>query len=141
MGSAARLWHQPGDTKPLRRNPPGGHGFAISLPAPSRETEVGGLGMEGFREQTKRQILPADLCREAPAGAGTIALAAAYRRDHRRARTRRKRERAMNSGWFSRKRRCEELNDELRSHLDMATEDRVQRGESPVAAAHVARRE
>ena len=47
----------------------------------------------------------------------------------------------MNSGWFSRKRRCEELNDELRSHLDMATEDRVQRGESPVAAAHVARRE
>ena len=47
----------------------------------------------------------------------------------------------MNSGWFSRKRRCEELNDELRSHLDMATEDRVQRGESPLAAAHAARRE
>src|SRR5262249_52983278 len=61
--------------------------------------------------------------------------------DRRRAGPRRKRERAMNSGWFSRKRRCEELNDELRSHLDMATEDRVQRGESPVAAAHVARSE
>ena len=34
----------------------------------------------------------------------------------------------MKSGWFSRKRRREELNDELRAHLDMATEDRVQRG-------------
>ena len=32
----------------------------------------------------------------------------------------------MNSGWFGRKRRCQELNDELSSHLDMATEDRVQ---------------
>src|SRR5262245_45333937 len=141
MGSAARLWHQPGDKKPLRRNPPGRHGFAVSRPAPSRETEVGGLGMEGFREQTTRQILPADLCREAPAGAGTVALAAAHRRYRGRARPRRKRERAMNSGWFSRKRRCEELNDELRAHLDMATEDRVQRGESRLTAARAARRE
>jgi putative ABC transport system permease protein len=47
----------------------------------------------------------------------------------------------MNSGWFSRKRRIEELNDELRSHLDMATVDRVQRGESPLGAAHAAERE
>lgn len=47
----------------------------------------------------------------------------------------------MKSGWFSRKRRREELNDELRAHLDMATEDRVQRGESPLIAAHAARRE
>jgi predicted permease len=47
----------------------------------------------------------------------------------------------MNSGRFSHKRRFEELNDELRSHLAMATEDRVQRGESPLAAAHAAERE
>src|SRR5262249_36607866 len=141
MGSAARLRHQPGDTKPLGRNPQGGHRFAVSRPAPSRETEVGGLGMEGLREQTTRQVLPPDLCREAPAGAGTVALAAAYRRYRRRARPRRRRERAMNAGWVSRKRRCEELNGELRSQLDMATGDRVERGESPLAAAHAARRE
>jgi len=47
-------------------------GSLYPRPAPSRETEVGGLGMESFREQTARQILPADLC-----------LAASWRRNGR----------------------------------------------------------
>jgi predicted permease len=47
----------------------------------------------------------------------------------------------MNFRWFSRKHRTEELNDELEAHLAMATEDRVQRGESKAAAAQAARRE
>jgi predicted permease len=47
----------------------------------------------------------------------------------------------MNLGWFSRKRRSEELNEELESHLAMATEERIERGEPVAAAARAARRE
>jgi putative ABC transport system permease protein len=47
----------------------------------------------------------------------------------------------MNLGWFSRKRRSEELNEELESHLAMATEERIERGEAVAAAARAARRE
>jgi predicted permease len=46
----------------------------------------------------------------------------------------------MNFRWLSR-RRTKELNDELESHLAMATEDHVQRGESNIAAARAAERE
>ena len=47
----------------------------------------------------------------------------------------------MNFHWFSRKQRTEELNEELESHLTMATEDLVHRSESRTAAALAARRE
>lgn len=47
----------------------------------------------------------------------------------------------MNLDWFSRKRRSEELNEELESHLRMATEDRVERGETLAAARHASQRE
>jgi len=47
----------------------------------------------------------------------------------------------MNLDWFSRKRRAQELSEELESHIAMATEDRVERGEPVAAAAGAARRE
>jgi predicted permease len=47
----------------------------------------------------------------------------------------------MNFRWFSRRPRAEELIEELESHLTMATENLVQRGESKTAAAQAARRE
>jgi predicted permease len=47
----------------------------------------------------------------------------------------------MNLRWFSRRRRAEDLNEELQSHLAMATEELVQRGESKTAAAQAALRE
>jgi predicted permease len=47
----------------------------------------------------------------------------------------------MSFHWFGRKRRTEELNEELESHLAMATEDRLQRGERQIDAANAARRE
>jgi predicted permease len=47
----------------------------------------------------------------------------------------------MSLDWFNRKRRSKELNEELESHLAMATEDRWQRGEPQIAAAKAARRE
>src|SRR6266581_5776434 len=47
----------------------------------------------------------------------------------------------MNLQWLSRKKRAEELNEELESHVTMAAEDLVARGESRTAAAEAARRE
>src|SRR5438046_10764765 len=47
----------------------------------------------------------------------------------------------MNFQWLSRKKRAEELNAELESHVTMAAEDLVARGESKTAAAQAARRE
>src|SRR5439155_26062949 len=47
----------------------------------------------------------------------------------------------MNFHWLSRKQRTEELNEELESHLTMATEDLVHRSESRTAAAQAAKRE
>jgi predicted permease len=47
----------------------------------------------------------------------------------------------MNFGRFSRKRRSEELNEELESHIAMAIQDRVERGEPATAAAYDVRRE
>ena len=46
----------------------------------------------------------------------------------------------MNFHWFSRNRRMEELNEEIESHLAMATDDLVGRGESRAAAEQAARR-
>jgi len=46
----------------------------------------------------------------------------------------------MNFPWFSRKQRTDELNEELESHLTMATEDLVHRSESRTAAALAAQR-
>src|SRR5262245_60996926 len=47
----------------------------------------------------------------------------------------------MSWDWFRDRRRSEELREELESHLAMATEDRVARGEQPASAASAARRE
>ena len=47
----------------------------------------------------------------------------------------------MNFRWLGRRRRAEELNEELESHLTMATEDLIQRGESKAAAEQAARRQ
>jgi predicted permease len=47
----------------------------------------------------------------------------------------------MNRHWLSRKKRAAELNEELESHVAMAAEDLVARGESTTAAAQAARRE
>src|SRR2546430_2124254 len=47
----------------------------------------------------------------------------------------------MNFHWPSRKKRAEELNEELESHVTMAAEDLVAGGESKTAAAQAARRE
>jgi predicted permease len=47
----------------------------------------------------------------------------------------------MNFPWLGRKQRTDELNEELESHLTMATEDLAQRSESRAAAAQAARRE
>jgi predicted permease len=47
----------------------------------------------------------------------------------------------MNFRWLGRRRRAEELNEELESHLTMATEDLIQRGESKTAAEQAARRQ
>ena len=47
----------------------------------------------------------------------------------------------MTSFWRSHKRRENDLDDEIRAHLDMATRDRIARGESPEDAARAARRE
>ena len=47
----------------------------------------------------------------------------------------------MNLGWFSRRRRAEDLNEELESHLAMAREELVQRGQSKTAAARAVLRE
>src|SRR6266545_5078292 len=43
--------------------------------------------------------------------------------------------------WFSRKREDRELDEELQTHLELATRDRIERGETPEAAARAARRE
>lgn len=47
----------------------------------------------------------------------------------------------MNFQWLGRKKRAEELNEELESHVMMAAEELVARGESKTAAAEAARRE
>src|SRR2546422_8591677 len=47
----------------------------------------------------------------------------------------------MNFHWLSRRKRVEELNEELESHVTMAAKDLVARGASKTAAAHAARRE
>jgi putative ABC transport system permease protein len=47
----------------------------------------------------------------------------------------------MSAFWRSRRRRDQELDEEIRAHLDMATRDRIARGESPDEAAREARRE
>jgi predicted permease len=43
--------------------------------------------------------------------------------------------------WFSRKHRDRELDEEIQAHLDMATRDRIERGESTEAAERTVRRE
>lgn len=47
----------------------------------------------------------------------------------------------MSAFWRRRGQRDEELDEEIRAHLDMATRDRIARGESPETAAREARRE
>jgi len=47
----------------------------------------------------------------------------------------------MSPLWRSHDRRTDDLNDEIRAHLEMATRDRIARGESPEEAARAARRE
>src|SRR5437016_9665699 len=47
----------------------------------------------------------------------------------------------MNFHWLSRRKRVEELNEELESHVTMAAKDLVARGALKTAAAHAARRE
>src|SRR5258708_40193092 len=42
---------------------------------------------------------------------------------------------------FSRRRRNQELDEEIQAHLAMATRDRIERGEEPQAAERAARRE
>src|SRR2546425_10166644 len=43
--------------------------------------------------------------------------------------------------WFWRRRRDDDLDEEIRSHLALAVRDRVDRGDAPAAAQHAARRE
>ena len=47
----------------------------------------------------------------------------------------------MKFRWLSRKQRIEDLNKEIESHLLMASNDLVERGETKTAAAQAARRE
>jgi len=47
----------------------------------------------------------------------------------------------MNFPWLSRRKRAEGLNEELESHLTMAAEGLIARGESKTAAAQAVRRE
>ncbi|MGH9833968.1 MAG: permease prefix domain 1-containing protein [Blastocatellia bacterium] len=47
----------------------------------------------------------------------------------------------MKFNWFRRQQRDAELNAEIRSHLDEAVRDRIERGESPEQARHNALRE
>jgi isocitrate/isopropylmalate dehydrogenase len=47
----------------------------------------------------------------------------------------------MSPFWRSHDRRTEDLNDEIRAHLEMAIRDRIARGESPEDAARNTRRE
>ena len=47
----------------------------------------------------------------------------------------------MSAFWLNRRRRDEELDEEIRTHLEMSIRDRIARGESPEEAARSARRE
>src|SRR5262245_1713021 len=101
---------------------------------------MGSFGMEAVGEPAARQVLPADRRGQAAAGAGAFPLAAADPGDQRSAGTAQTGERVMISRWFSRRRR-EELDEELASHLKMAAEDRIARGEAQTRAKEAARRE
>ena len=47
----------------------------------------------------------------------------------------------MNFSFWHRKKRESELEDELQSHLQMAAQDRTERGETPEQARNAARRD
>src|SRR5205085_5741048 len=87
--------------------------------------------VEDVRQEAAREVLPADARRPPPSHARAVAVAAAR---PRRARV----DAAARAGgvavrWLARfrRRRDEEIDEELESHLRMAIQDRIERGEPP----------
>src|SRR5258708_34887272 len=60
VGSATWVWDQRSDPQSFRRDFTSGYGFALSGAAPFGKAEVDCGGVESLREQTAREVLPAD---------------------------------------------------------------------------------
>src|SRR5688572_8321191 len=137
MGAAARLPHRPGDPGELQRRAAGRHRLPLPGAAPARAAEADRGRLEAVGEQAAHPRLPADRGRAAAAALRTVEMGSARRGDRRHP------QRGETEGGIMTRRRDKdrELDEELRTHLAMATRDRIERGEDPAQAAAAARRE
>src|SRR5262249_45234339 len=87
VGCAARLWHQRCDSFALWRDPAGRYWLPVSSVAPPRKAEVDRVGVEDFRQQSTRKVLPPDGTRQETIGPRAFQVGAAAGSYRRRAET------------------------------------------------------
>src|SRR5262245_10966609 len=138
VGSATRPRHWPGHSHKTFGLPPRRDGFSLSSAASPRRTGLDPRGMEAFRQQPKGEVLPSDRNGQEAALTGTIAMEANGAGD-RESDEARVRNRPML--FWRRKQRERDLDDEIRSHLRLEIEQRIERGESPEEARANAHRD
>src|SRR6266851_3659066 len=141
VGSPARLRHQPGHPRQLRRNPASRHRLTVSRAAPPRAPKVDRRRLETFRKQTARPRLPPHRHRQKAVALRAFPLGTTLGCHRRRAEPIATGERHMRFLFWRRKLREQQLEQELQSHLQMAKRERVERGESAERAQQAARRE
>src|SRR5450759_292013 len=126
MGAATRLWHQPGHSHAILRGAPGGNGIALPGAAPPGEAGLGAHGMAPDRGQPARQILQPDTGGQEAVDRRACALetdGASHRQHHGHHASQ-----GALMKW-TRRNRHRELDEEIRGHIRMATEERVRQGE------------
>src|ERR1700691_2406807 len=99
------------------------------------------LRLETFREQQARQVLPSNRRRLQTARLRKIPLGSNLPRRSRRSRSVKTENRVMNLKFWRKRNRHSELDEEIRSHLQLAATERIERGEPPAQAANNSRRE
>src|SRR5215467_3954857 len=97
--------------------------------------------LEAFREQAEGARLPVNDARPKTVACRAVALGTGFGCDCGGAQSGQEGERHVTFRFWRRQKRDEELNEELRSHLEMAMSDRMERGEKPETARGAALRE
>src|SRR5262245_22729033 len=130
----ARLWDLPAARDAQSWRVPGQSRVALSVAVPSRAGRQAQSRLAAHREQSAREVLPPNGCREAAARAASRALDPCDGRGHvcpggRMTLLNRLKSIVL---WIARRDRAEQdLHDELQAFIDMAAADKVRAGATP----------
>src|SRR5262252_2843961 len=135
MGARARPRHRPGHPHAIRRLAQGRDRLALSRAASPGEARMVEGGVGDQRGDSTREVLPADRGGQGPAPARAQPLVAAHPRHRARDEPRPERRAAIMTPDI------EDFDEEIRGHLALSIQERIERGEDPSEARLAALKE